>query len=109
MNWAMTVGNRFASETVPADDYTAALGVCYTESRYVAECILHEANQRSGVPVSILRVGQIGGSTVECDVAFPEQEWLVALIKTSMTMGAMPTNVILIDLDPDQRARRGHP
>ena len=100
MNWAMTVGNGFASETVPTDDYTAALGVGYAESKYVAERVLHEANQRSGVPVSILRVGQIGSSTIEGDVAFPRQEWLVALIKTSMTMGTMPTNLSLIDWIP---------
>ena len=100
MNWAMTVGNGFASEAVPTDDYTAAFGVGYAESKYVAARLLDEANQRSGVPVSILHVGQIGGSTVEDDIAFSRQEWLVALIKTSMTMGAIPTNVSLIDWIP---------
>ena len=79
---------------------TAPLGLGYAESKYAAERVLHEANQRSGVPVSILRVGQIGASTSEGDVAFPRQEWLVALIKTSMTMGVMPTNVSLIDWIP---------
>ena len=100
MNRATTIGNGFAMETVPTDDYTAALGIGYAESKYVAERILHSANQRSGVPVSILRVGQIGGSTTEGDIAFPRQEWLVALIKTSITMGVMPTNVSLIDWIP---------
>ena len=100
MNRAMTVGNGFASETVPIDDCTAALGYGYAESKYVAERVLHEANQRAGVPVSILRVGQIGGSTIEGDVALPRQEWLVSLIKTSMTMGIVPTNVSLIDWIP---------
>ena len=57
MKWALTVGYRFASETVPKDDYNVALGVGYAESKYVAERLLHEADQRSVVPVSILRVG----------------------------------------------------
>ncbi|KAM0801093.1 hypothetical protein BDR22DRAFT_888763 [Usnea florida] len=109
MDWAMTVGNRFASETVPPDDDTATLGVGFAESKYVAERVLHEANRRSGVPVRILHAGQIRSSTIEGDVAFPRQQWLMALIKTSMTMGALPTTVSLIGLDPDQRARRRHP
>ena len=101
MNWAMTVGEGFASETVPSDDCSTALEIGYAESKYVAERILNEANQRSGVPVSILRVGQIGGSSVQGDVAAsPRQEWLVSLIETSMTMGAMPTNVSLVDWIP---------
>lgn len=101
MNWAMTVGEGFAPETVPSDDCSTALEIGYAESKYVAERILNEANQRSGVPVSILRVGQIGASSVQGDVAAsPRQEWLVPLIETSMAMGAMPTNVSLVDWIP---------
>lgn len=100
MNWATNVGKGFASETVPSDDCLVALEMGYAESKHVAERVLHEANQRSGVPVSILRVGQIGGSTVQGDVALSRQEWLVALIETSMSMGMIPTGVSLVDWIP---------
>lgn len=100
MKWAMTVGKGFAPETVPSDACSTALETGYAESKYIAERVLYEANQRSGVPVSILRVGQIGGSTMQGDVAFARQEWLASLIETSMTMGAVPTNVSLIDWIP---------
>lgn len=100
MNWAMSVGKGFAPETVPSDDSPTALGTGYAESKYIAERVLHEANQRSGVPVSILRIGQIGGSTMQSDVTFARQEWLASLIETSMTMGLMPTNVSLVDWIP---------
>lgn len=100
MNWVMTVGEGFASETVPSDECSTALETGYAESKYIAERVLHEANQRSGVPVSILRIGQVGVSTVQGDVAVPRQEWLVTLTKTSMTMGAVPTNVSLVDWIP---------
>ena len=101
MNWAMSVGEGFAPETVPSnDDCPTALGTGYAQSKYIAERVLHEANQRSGVPVHILRIGQIGGSTMPGDVAFARQEWLASLIETSMTMGAIPTNVSLVDWIP---------
>jgi len=100
MNWAMTVGEGFASETVPSDDCSIALEIGYAESKYIAERVLHEANQRSGVPVSILRVGQIGGSTVQGNVALSRQEWLVSLIETSMIMGIIPSKVSLVDWIP---------
>ena len=100
MNWAMTVGKGFAPETVPSDDCSVALEIGYAESKYVAERVLFEANRQSGVPVSILRVGQIGGSTIQGDVAFARLEWLGSLIETSMNMGTVPTNVSHVDWIP---------
>lgn len=40
-------------------DVAQAMG--YAESKHVSECILSIASEKSGVPISILRVGQIAG------------------------------------------------
>ena len=99
-NWPKTTGKSLIPESVPLDGFPVPLQIGYAESKYVAERILCEASQRSRVPVSILRVGQIGGSTAESDNRSLRAEWLVSLIATSTTLGKFPTNVTPVDWIP---------
>lgn len=64
----------------------------YGESKHVSECILHVASQRSGVPVSILRVGQIAGPVSAAGV-WNGDEWFPSLVKTSQSLGFLPNYV----------------
>ena len=65
-NWTETGQSSPVPETiVPSLDAPAHMG--YGESKYVAEHILGAASKQSGTPISILRVGQIAGSTEQSD------------------------------------------
>jgi thioester reductase-like protein len=81
-------------------DYEAAADMGYGKSKKISERILDNANKQSGVPVSILRVGQIAGSTTLSDPAWPSQEWLPSMIKTSKSLKRLPANLPVIDWIP---------
>ena len=90
----------------PAHDSTSTLPIGYAQSKYVAERILTLANSTAGVPISILRAGQIGGSARPGDVAAPRQEWLMSLLSTSKIMDKIPSDFSPIDWIPiDSLAR----
>ncbi|KAL4803729.1 hypothetical protein BDV18DRAFT_162739 [Aspergillus unguis] len=61
----------------------------YGESKHVSERICLEASKRSGVPTSILRVGQIAGPTTTAGLWNPH-EWVPILLKTSGAIGLVP-------------------
>lgn len=60
----------------PFHDYTIPAPTGYAMSKYVGERILENAANTSGVPVSIIRVGQIGGPVVKKGGMWNKQEWL---------------------------------
>ncbi|KAK7745764.1 putative secondary metabolism biosynthetic enzyme [Cytospora paraplurivora] len=63
----------------------------YAESKAVAEHILAEAAQESGLDVSILRVGQIAGPAAPRNGAkWPETEWFPLMIKTAKSTRKIP-------------------
>ena len=103
-NWASVhKDNHSTTPPVPETplvDYGAAAAMGYGESKHVAERILSAANARSGVPVSILRVGQIAGSTSREDPAWPVQEWVPALVQTSKALHVLPSGLPLVDWIP---------
>lgn len=91
-----SVGNRnsvHSGEPVaetPISNHHSAQKMGYGESKNVAECILDIANKKSGVPVSILRVGQIAGPVTVAGV-WNRDEWFPSLIKTSQSLGCLPS------------------
>ncbi|KAI8625972.1 acetyl-CoA synthetase-like protein [Xylariaceae sp. FL1651] len=93
------VALRGAPESL-VEDALAPLNFGYAQSKHVAERILAAASRQSGIPVSIVRVGQVGGSINEHGAAWPEQRWISALLRTAKTMGCMPNHVALIDWIP---------
>ncbi|KAH5983372.1 hypothetical protein HBI07_250130 [Parastagonospora nodorum] len=57
-------------------DNRSAMPNGYGESKCVAEQILAKANQVSGIPVNIVRAGQIGGPSLPSMGAWARQGWL---------------------------------
>lgn len=98
-NWSAVRGNGEFVPEVPLEDFDVAQEMGYGESKNVAERILTIGNETSGVPVSILRVGQIAGPILVKGV-WNEDEWLPALIKTSKSLGYLPDHIPDIDWIP---------
>ncbi|CAI7614800.1 unnamed protein product [Penicillium glandicola] len=77
---------------VPMEDIAVVLPQGYGESKHIAERICLEASQRSHVPTSVYRVGQIAGPTSARGQWNP-QEWLPTIIATSKAMGKIPNGL----------------
>ena len=80
-------------------DHNMAQKMGYAESKHVAECIFNVASEKSQVPVSILRVGQIAGP-VSAPGVWSRDEWFPSLIKTSQSLGRLPDYVPHADWIP---------
>ena len=87
-NWKKIRQDEPVSET-PVSDHLVAQEMGYGESKHVSECILNVASEKSGVPVSILRVGQIAGPVSAAGV-WNRDEWFPSLVKTSQSLGYLP-------------------
>ena len=80
------------SESIVTDP-SAPAHTGYGESKYVAERILDEANNRiPHLRTTILRVGQIAGPITN-DAIWPAREWLPSLIISSKTLDALPSDL----------------
>ena len=89
-------------EAVPESsiyDHQVAQTMGYGESKHVAEYILGTASEQSGVPVSILRVGQIAGPVATPGI-WNKDEWVYSLIKSSQSLGYFPSNIPDVDWIP---------
>lgn len=94
------MNSRSVVEESPAHDFSASLKLGYSESKCVAEGILATASERSGVPVTLLRVAQCAGSTIQDDPPWPKQEWLYPVLKASKALGLIPSSLAPIDWIP---------
>lgn len=83
----------------PVEDPLAAMNTGYGQSKLAAERILAAAQRQSGIPVSIVRVGQVGGAS-HGDSVWADQAWISAIIHTSKTLGFFPSPVAPIDWVP---------
>ncbi|KAI0449144.1 acetyl-CoA synthetase-like protein [Xylaria acuta] len=95
-----SIGNLPARDEAPVHDAEAPLSFGYAQSKHVAERILAAASTKCGIPVSTVRVGQVGGSLNDRGGAWPEQRWISALLLTAKVIGSMPTHVALVDWVP---------
>lgn len=95
------VGNNtgVAVPESPVDDPLAAMSTGYAQSKLAAEKILAAASRQSGVPVSVVRVGQVGGLSHGGGV-WADQPWVSALIRSARTLGAFPSPVLPVDWVP---------
>lgn len=75
----------------------------YAQSKEVAEQILAFSSKNSGIPVSILRIGQISGHDSIEKSSWPSQEWLPALVRTSRSLGLIPDINLSVDWVPVNR------
>ncbi|KAI9794020.1 MAG: putative NRPS-like protein biosynthetic cluster [Peltula sp. TS41687] len=89
-NWNTFHKGRVPEKIVEDSDVASPMG--YAQSKFVAEQILSVAHQRSGVPVTILRLGQIAGPVTTPGV-WKEQEWVPSMIKTSRSLGLIPDSL----------------
>lgn len=82
------------------EDLDAALHFGYSESKQVAERLLDKAAYAAKVPVSILRVGQIGGPSNTTQTKWTEREVMPSMLETSKSIGILPTDLPPVDWIP---------
>ena len=99
-NWLDVHASGRAIPESPLQDFRVASSMGYGESKNVAEQMLHVASHDSGVRISILRVGQIAGSTEPKDPPWSEQEWVPSLIKTARSLNLLPDDIPPINWIP---------
>ncbi|KAH5617550.1 hypothetical protein HBI23_254190 [Parastagonospora nodorum] len=88
-------------------DNRSAMPNGYGESKCVAEQILAKANQVSGIPVNIVRAGQIGGPSLPSMGAWARQGWLYSVMMASKRLGTFPTHVVSLDWIPVDLLAKG--
>ncbi|ETS77286.1 hypothetical protein PFICI_11160 [Pestalotiopsis fici W106-1] len=95
---------NLANETfipeAPVEDARAALNTGYAQSKLAAERILITANRQTGVPVSIVRVGQVGGPSKASTGVWADQQWISAIVRSAKNLGSFPGTVVPIDWIP---------
>ncbi|KAI1261602.1 putative NRPS-like enzyme [Xylariaceae sp. FL1019] len=84
------------TETVP--DESLALDTpftnAYAHSKLLAELLCNVAAKHIGLRVSVLRVGQIGGSTAPNGALWNRAEWLPSLvISSALVLDCLPDNI----------------
>ncbi|KAI1264941.1 hypothetical protein F5Y18DRAFT_71444 [Xylariaceae sp. FL1019] len=102
------VGAMAQTTKVPealVEDPLAAFNNGYAQSKLVAERILAIANQRCSVPVSVVRVAQVGGPSLTPPTTvgggkWAEQGWIAAMVKTAKIIKSIPSDGPAIDWLP---------
>ncbi|RYC65868.1 hypothetical protein CHU98_g278 [Xylaria longipes] len=90
------MARRTTVPEAPIEDPLAAINTGYAQSKLAAEQILAKASNVSGLPVRIIRVGQVGGPTDE-HATWPDQAWISALLSTAKTIKCIPSQVSPVD------------
>lgn len=90
------IGAGLTVPEAPVDDPLAAMNTGYGQSKLAAERILTAASRQCGVPVSVVRVGQVGGLS-HGEGVWADQPWVSAIIRSSKTLGSFPSPVMPID------------
>ena len=91
----------------PASANMQAMCNGYGESKCIGEQILTAGNKFHGIPVSIVRAGQIGGFEDPTVGAWPRQGWLYNLFKASHHLGSFPESVAPFDWIPVDTFAKG--
>jgi thioester reductase-like protein len=99
-NWPIVHPEDPAIPEAVVWDNRSAMPHGYGESKCVAEQILARAQEVSGVPVSIVRAGQIGGPSKPGMGAWPRQGWLYSIITASIKLKVFPTQLQALDWIP---------
>jgi thioester reductase-like protein len=85
---------------VPLTEYGVAQKPGYGESKHVSERILQIAHERCGLPINILRVGQVAGPSTADGTEWHQYEWLPSLVKTSKALQMIPETLTVVDWVP---------
>ena len=92
MNWTKSGQEGPVPEEI-IDNMAVAQPIGYAESKYIAERLLGNAHDKSGVGTCCLRVGQIAGPIGTSKGVWNRSEWLPALVATSRELGMLPTSL----------------
>lgn len=79
------------------EDMFAAESMGYAQSKLVAELLLTDAAQTSGLPTTVCRVGQIAGPAKRGTGSWNRDEWFPSLMVTSKTIGKVPKDLGAMD------------
>ncbi|KAF5541761.1 NRPS-like enzyme [Fusarium mexicanum] len=86
-NWDTQTG-PVPEEIIHDKSVTAPSG--YGQSKYIAEHLLDNAAKTHGIPVTIIRIGQVAGSLSGNDSIWNKHEWFPMLLQASKNLGALP-------------------
>ncbi|KAK8189129.1 uncharacterized protein BKA78DRAFT_253737 [Phyllosticta capitalensis] len=90
-NYPSTVSEKGPVPERYFEDDRVPLPQGYGESKHVAGRILAAAAQKSGVPSSLIRCGQLGGPRSKG--VWNRHEWLPSLVHSSKNMGIVPASL----------------
>ena len=81
--------NSQSLEPVPEKrvEPSSAIGTGYTESKWIVEEILHRFSVQTGLPTTVVRLGQVCGDKLG---HWNEKEWFPALVKSSLFTRCLP-------------------
>lgn len=99
-NWSKVFPSQPQIPETPIIDANVSMHMGYGESKCVGERILQVAHDVCRIPVNVIRVGQIGGPSMPSGGKWPVQGWLLAIVRTSKALGALPTHVAPVDWIP---------
>lgn len=108
-NWASVHPDVGLVPEVMYDDHQIPIPQGYGESKHVAALILATASQKSGVPTTIVRAGQLAGLKEAKGSVWNRHEWLPSIVITSKALGIVPErlgNQDLVDWVPTDLAAR---
>ncbi|KAI4601192.1 putative secondary metabolism biosynthetic enzyme [Pestalotiopsis sp. 9143b] len=93
------------AEAILEDGPNLAAPFGYAQSKHVAERILARASRVCNIPVTVARVGQIAGQSVDSVSSngasmWPSSEWIPSLIAISSASGMIPRDLPPIDWIP---------
>ncbi|KAL8729173.1 MAG: hypothetical protein Q9166_004912 [cf. Caloplaca sp. 2 TL-2023] len=91
--WPTTHTHNEKVPEAPLHDYSIPTASGYGESKFVAERVLENAAQISGVPSATVRVGQLAGPVEKVGGMWNRKEWLPSLITSSCYLGVLPSTI----------------
>jgi nucleoside-diphosphate-sugar epimerase len=106
-NWPLLHPDQLMVPEEVVWDCGSAMPHGYGESKCVGEQLLAEAHRVAGLPVNIVRAGQIGGPMNATLCTWPRQGWLYSIIKSSEKLGAFPKDVQALDWIPVDSLAQG--
>ncbi len=68
-------------------DPNVVVGIGYTEAKWVAERILEEAQHKTGLRTTVVRLGQLGGAR---NGYWNEREWFPAVVQSAEYLHCLP-------------------
>ncbi|KAJ8108999.1 hypothetical protein ONZ43_g6259 [Nemania bipapillata] len=64
----------------------------YSQSKFISEILCDTAAKHLGIPVTVVRVGQVAGSVQHSSI-WNQSEWLPSLVVSSVQLGCLPGNL----------------